>query len=683
MEGEEHLLIVRTLSARRASGAKIVPRTHGSASARMTRPSLLFLNDPREVSKRTETMLARARAILGRTVKVRGKRTADNTLRPFNELSNLVSEVGLQGQLLFNVHTSASVRDAANKAYLAADSLSTEISLNRGLFDAFVALDVSGANAETRFAVSKILRDFRRSGVDRDEATRARIKALNDEISEIGSAFDRNINEDVRSIPFDDASELEGLPADYVARHPPKDGKIVVTTAYPDALPILQYATHADVRRRVQREFLDRGYPKNLEVLARLLEKRDELARLLGHRHYADYVTEDKMIGSAKAAAEFIEKVKAAAGRRVHGDYDILLERKRKDSPGASGLEPWDASFYAERVRVEQHDFDSQEVRPYLQFEKVRDGLFDITGKLFGLRYRRVRGVPVWHPSVEVYDVYEGRARRGRFYLDLHPREGKYSHAAEFPVVIGLRGVQLPQAALVCNFPDPRTSAGVALMEHSEVETFFHEFGHLLHAILSGRTTWLRTSMEGIEWDFVEAPSQMLEEWARRHESLVRFAKHHATGEPIPKELVERMDRAHAVARGLWAARQDFLAALSLAYYNRDPVALDTTALAKDLTAQYSPVPWYDGTHFQCNFGHLNGYSAVYYTYLWSLVIAKDLFGQFAKGKTILDAKTARRYRKVILEAGSVRPAADMVREFLGRGVRFDAFETWLRQGAA
>ncbi len=660
-----------------------MPRASKPATAKMTRPGLLFVNDPAQVTKRSEAMLARARAILGRIVRVRGRRTVVNTLQPFNELSNLISQVGLQGQLLFNVHTAAAVRDAANKAFLAADSLSTEISLNRELYDAFAALDVSRADGETRYAVTKILRDFRRSGVDRDEATRAKIKALNDEISEIGSSFDRNINEDLRSIELGDASELEGLPADYVARHPPQDGKVTITTAYPDALPVFQYARRADVRRRLQREFLDRGFPKNLEVLSRLLEKRDELARILGHDHYAAYVTEDKMIGSSKGAADFIDKIRDAAGRRLQGDVRLLLERKQEDVPGAQSLDPWDASYYTERVRVEDHDFDSQEVRPYLQFEKVRDGLFDITGKLFGLRYRRVNGVPVWHPSVEVHDVYEGGSRRGRFYLDLHPREGKYSHAAEFPVIVGLRGVQLPQAALVCNFPDPRTSAGPALMEHTEAETFFHEFGHLLHAILSGRTRWMKTSMEGIEWDFVEAPSQMLEEWARRHESLARFAKHHATGEPIPKDLVERMDRAHAVARGLWVARQDYLAALSLSYYNRDPAGLDTTALAKEVNSRYYPIPWYDGTHFQCNFGHLNGYSAIYYTYLWSLVIAKDLFSQFAKGKTILDPRMARRYRKAVLEAGSVRPAADMVREFLGRGMRFDAFERWLEQGAA
>ncbi len=659
-----------------------MPKTTPSTPAKLIRPRILFLNSPEAVSQESERMLAAARQKLDRIVRTKGRRTVANTLRPFNDLSNLVSQAALQNLLLFNVHTEAAVRDAANQAYLAADSLSTEISLNRPLYEAFAALDVSRADQETRFAVFKILRDFRRAGVDRDETTRGRIKALNDDISAIGSTFDRNINEDVRTVALDDAAELDGLPADYIARHPPKDGKIAVTTAYPDVFPILQYAKRADVRQRLQKEFLDRGYPKNLEVLSRLLERRHELARLLGYESYAAYVTEDKMIQSAKGAADFVEKVAGAAGERVAGDYAALVARKRQDVPGAAGLDPWDGNYYTERVRAEQYAFDSQEVRPYLQFEGVRDGLFDVTGKLFGLRYRRVRGAPVWHPSVEVYDVFEGRTRRGRFYLDLHPRDGKYSHAAEFPIVVGLRGVQLPQAALVCNFPGPSSPDHPALMQHQEAETFFHEFGHLLHAILSGRSRWIKTSMDGVEWDFIEAPSQMLEEWVRRYESLARFAKHHATGEPIPRELVARMERASSVARGVWTARQDFLAALSLTYYSRDPAGLDTTALAKELSARYTPVPWYEGTHFQCNFGHLNGYSAIYYTYLWSLVIAKDLFGEFAKSKTIMDPRLARKYRKVILEAGSARPAAEMVKAFLGRPVRFDAFQAWMRQGA-
>ncbi len=652
-------------------------------AAPMKTPKLLSLDSPEAVAKAADAGLARARKILGSILAAKGRRTVENTLAPYDAIMTAISELGLQGQVLFNAHTDAAVRDAANKAYLAADSLQTELSLNRGLYEAFAALNVSREDGETRYAVSKILRDFRRAGVDKDEATRAKIKALNDEIAEIGSTFDRIINEDTRSITLEDENELAGLPADYVAGHRPKDGgKITITTAYPDAIPVFQYAANADVRQRLQREFYDRGYPKNLEVLARLLAKRHELARLLGYDHYAAYVTEDKMIGSAKAAADFVEKIVRASEGRTRRDYEILVERKRRDTPTATALDPWDPNYYLERVRAEQFHFDSQEVRPYLEFGKVREGIFEITSKLFGVRYRRVLDAKVWHPSVEVYDVTEGGRRLGRFYLDLHPREGKFSHAAMFPVRPGLQGRQLPQAALLCNFPDPSRTAGPALMEHTDVVTFFHEFGHLLHAILSGHTRWIKTSMEGIEWDFVEAPSQMLEEWVRRPEGLRRFARHHETGEPIPEELVERMERAQAVGRGLWVQRQDFFAALSLAYYSRDPDGLDTTAVAKELNAKYYPVPWYEGTHFQCNFGHLNGYSAVYYTYLWSLVIAKDLFSRFAKAKSILEPATARRYRKEVLEAASVRPAAEMVRRFLGRRTTFDAFRAWLNEGA-
>ena len=658
-----------------------VRRTRGANGARMTTPKLALANSPAAVDRLAKAGISRGKTLLAGVLRVKGRRSVANTLVPYNEILRSASEVVQQGELLFNVHSDAGVRDAGNRAYQAGMSFLTDLNLNRALYEAFETLDARSQSAETRFALFKIRRDFKRAGVDKDEPTRVRIKALNEEITAIGSEFDRNINEDVRSIELDGQGLLEGLPADYIAGRPPKDGKITITTNYPDALPVFQYARNAEVRRRLQWEFLNRGYPKNLAILDRLLVKRNELARLLGYKNYAEYVTEDKMIGSAKAASDFVEKIGKASGPRTSKDYGVLLERKREESRNAERLDSWDPSYLIERVRAEQYSFSSQEVRPYFQFERVRDGIFAITGKLFGVRYKRAAS-PAWHESVEVYDVFDDGRRLGRFYLDLHPRPGKFNHAAAFPLVVGLDGTQLPQAALVCNFPDPRTTKGPALMEHNDVVTFFHEFGHLLHDIFSGGSKWMKTSMGDIEWDFVEAPSQMLEEWARRPEGLQGFATHHETGEPIPKELVERMERAQAFARGLLVRRQIFFAALSLAYYNRDPKEIDTTALARELNAIYYPVPWYDGTHFQCNFGHLNGYSAVYYTYMWSLVIAKDLFTPFQKKGVILDPVQARKYRRLILEPGSAKPAAAMVREYLGRPPRFDAFRRWLDEGA-
>jgi thimet oligopeptidase len=217
-------------------------------------------------------------------------------------------------------------------------------------------------------------------------------------------------------------------------------------------------------------------------------------------------------------------------------------------------------------------------------------------------------------------------------------------------------------------------------MDYQDVVTFFHEFGHLIHMVFATRK-WTKTTMNDLEWDFVEAPSQMLEEWVRHPEPLQTFAVHNETGEPIPAEFVERMDRADAVARAFGIYRQLLFAAVSLAYYTRDPTGLDTTDFLREVHRRYPLMPYFEGTHFQCNFGHLNGYSAIYYTYVWSLVIAKDLFRRFQEATSLLDRRIARAYRRAILDAGSARPAEDMIRTFLGREMRFEAFEAWLRRG--
>jgi thimet oligopeptidase len=561
---------------------------------------------------------------------------------------------------------------------LDAEKLLTELSLNNSLYHAIEAIPLSKQNNETKYAVWKILRDFRLAGVDRDEETRAKIRMLNDEISEIAATFDRNINEDVRSIVVDDPSDLSGLPQDYVAAHPPKDGHITITTNYPDVLPVLHYAHNEGVRRRLWKEFEERAYPKNLPILERLLEKRHELACILGYDSYASYVTKNKMIGSAEAARKFIDELSKSTETRMQRDTELLVERKRKDHPEASHVEMWDLSYYTERIRTEQCNFDSKEIRSFLEFHQVRSGLFDLTRILFGVRFKRVRS-KMWHESVETYDVYEGRRRLGRIYLDLHPRDGKFTHAANFTVTVGAKGEKLPQSALVCNFPDPTKSDGPTLMEHSDVTTFFHEFGHLLHSIFSGHSRWLSVSSLGIESDFIEVPSELFEEWAIRPESLRRFAKD-STDKSISVDLVERLRKADCIARGLQTRRQIYFAALSLAYYSQDPKGINTTDVARELSQIYTPLPWPEGTHFQCSFGHLTSYSATYYTYLWSQVIEKDLFSSFLT-KTVLDTKTARQYRRHILEAGSVKPAAEMVKQFLGRDVRTDNFQAWLNEG--
>ncbi|HUJ28213.1 MAG TPA: M3 family metallopeptidase [Myxococcales bacterium] len=617
----------------------------------------LLSSTPQVFAEANASHLARARAAVAR---LKSAPPSLDTLRAWDEATGLISDASARASLLRSVHPDAAMRDAGERCEQEAEALATELSLDPAVHRPLSQVDASGEDEATRWYLFRVLRDFRRAGVDKDEPTRAKVRALNEELVRIGQEFQRNIRDDVKRIEVT-REELAGLPDDYVAAH----AGGVVTTDYPDYIPFMTYSRSSAARERLWRVNRQRAHPQNLEVLDRMLSRRYQLARLLGYASWAAYVTEDKMIGSDKAAGEFIEKIASAAEARAKRDYETLrgsLER----------VEAWDSEHLKEMVRAEKFGFDSQSVRPYFELSRVLDGVLETTARMFGIEYRRAADAPVWHADVMGYDVLEQGRAVGRFYLDLYPRDGKYKHAAQFTVASGVRGAALPEGALVCNFPRPGK-----LLEHSEVVTFFHEFGHLLHHIFGGHTRWAGVSGVRTEWDFVEAPSQMLEEWCWDAGVLQRFARHVETGAPIPADLVQRMRAADEFGKGLRVRQQMFYAATSLRFHDRDPKGLDSTALANELQEKYTPFRAVPGTYFQESFGHLEGYSAIYYTYMWSLVIAKDLFGAFRR-EGLLSPAPAARYRRAVLEPGGSRPAAELVKSFLGREPSFDAFAEWL-----
>lgn len=601
------------------------------------------------------------------------QRAEKPTLRQFDLLFAAIEQVSAPASLFSNVHPDKAVRDFAEHYEQLAQKLATTISLDSVLYKQLCSIDSNTMSQTEKRLHERMIRDFRRAGVDKSEDDQKQIAALRAELVEIGQTFEKNIREDVRSISVD---SLEGLPEDYIQGHAPgPDGKITITTDYPDLKPFMAYAKNAEARRELFLKFNTRAFPVNESVLKSLVHKRYELAQLLGYASWADYVTEDKMIGTSAAVHDFIEKIDAIARPKGQEDYAMLLAEKQREYPEATKIEEWENSYWQESVKRRLFSFDSQQIRPYFEYTRVRDGLLALTAKLFELDYKKL-DVHTWHESVEVYDVYRDGQMLGRMYFDMHPRDNKYKHAAQFTLQSGIAGVQLPEGVLVCNFADPSVSSP-ALMDHDQVTTFFHEFGHLLHHVLGGNQEFVSFSGVATEWDFVEAPSQLFEEWAMNTEALQTFAFHVESGEPIPAALVDQMRAADEFGKGLFARRQMVYAALSLNCYRKDPKTFEIHDLAVEMQNYYGQFPYELETQHECSFGHLDGYSAIYYTYMWSLVIAKDLLSKFEEGG-MLNVDVARSYRMEILEPGGSVDAAELAHNFLGRPYSFEAFAKWL-----
>jgi thimet oligopeptidase len=615
--------------------------------------------------------------------------TVESTLRPYNQLLTAASQSNALAGLMSEVHPDEAIRDAARECEQEVSRFYSELALDREMYDALAAVDVSRADADTRRFLEHTLRDYRRAGVDQPPEIRERLKQIDDELTKLGQQFSKNISEDVRVIEAD-PQRLAGLPADFLAAHPPDGkGKVQISTDYPDYNPFMTYATDDELRHALYIAFRSRGDRANEGVLRDVLKLRAEKAHLLGFPDWADYITADKMIRSGGHAAEFIDKVWRLAKPRADRDYAELLRQLGKLEPGATEVADWQKVWLEHLVKKERYEVDASEVRQYFPYQRVLAGLLEITSAIFDIEYGRVDTTP-WHDSVLVYDVVRRGDKLGRIYLDMHPREGKYKHAAQFPLKDGVAGVQLPEGVLVCNFPapggakghpgvpgQPGDDGGPALMEHDDVVTMFHEFGHLMHHVLGGHQKWISQSGVATEWDFVEAPSQMFEEWAWSYETLSRFACHHETGEAIPKDLVDKMRRADKFGLGTATVQQTFYAAISLGFHRTDPASLDQLAEVQRLQKQYTPFRYVPGTRFHASFGHLVGYSAMYYTYQWSLVIAKDLLTPF-QSRGLMNRDVTFAYRDKVLVPGGTRDAADLVREFLGRDYDFSAFERYL-----
>jgi thimet oligopeptidase len=632
---------------------------------------------PEALTNWVSARLAAHEAALAALLAVGGPRTTENTLRLYDAAIEQLSLAGAQAGVLNSVAPEKAVRDQAQMEAQRVAMAGSALSLNRGVYDALVAMSLDGASAATKHFVERTILGYRLAGVDKDEATRQHLQALHEKATRHSLDFSRNIQEGGKTIVATQ-SELEGLPPDYLGRHQPDArGQITLTTDQPDMQPVMTFASNGDLRERMFVAYNTRAYPENKQILLDLLSTRQEIASVLGFRSWADLATADQMMGSAANVRKFLARLEEASREGAVREHELVMEFARTRQPGIKAIDITSRGYWYEQYRRSAFDFDSQSVRPYFPYKQVEAGVLDTAAKLFKVEFRRA-DAQGWDPAVSVFDVYEEGRHVGRFYLDMHPREGKDKWFSAAPVVTGVRGRYMPEAALICNFPggdadDP------GLLQYSDVVTYFHEFGHLMHAILGGQTEWAGVSGFATEGDFIEVPSQMLEEFFRDEKLLQSFARHYETGEVLPAEIIKKMKTAGSFGRADWVRTQLYYTTLSLDLHDQDPAGIDFDEITKRLYTWLVPWTWLDGNRMYASFGHLTGYSSNYYTYAFDKVIALDFFAQFDPAD-LLGGDAGARYRKLVLEQGGSKPGREMVRDFLGRDEEFAAFSKWLNE---
>jgi thimet oligopeptidase len=640
-------------------------------------------SDPAVLGSWISQRLDAEKADIAKLYAVTGPRTVQNTLRPYDDAQNELSLAGNNAYLLYALAGSAALRDKGQAMASKVSSANTDLNLDQKVYAALAAIPLPENDPATRHYLERTLLEYRLSGVDKDDATRAKIRTLQDKITDVSLTFGRNIADGTRKFTATRA-ELDGLPDDFIALHKPAaDGTYTLTTEQPDVQPVLTFATSADLRRRMFLAYSQLAYPANVQVLKDLLTARQQLATTLGYPRYADLATADQMIGSAAGIKQLIDQVEEVSRPAAAREYAQLLAFAQQRQPGLTSISDSDGNYWVEQYRRAKFAFDAQSVRPYFPYDQVQAGILSTAARLFHVSFKKVEAASVWDPSVETFDVYDAAQGNqgkllGRIYLDMHPRDGKNKWFSSSPVVPGIAGKQLPEGMLVCNFSGGK-AGDPGLMQYNEVVIFFHEFGHLMHHILGSQGQWSGAGGFNVEGDFVESPSQMLEEMFHDPAILQSFGKHYQTGEILPASLIEKMNAASAYGRAHWLQAQLLYSSYSLQLHDQDPASLDFDALFKADDTRFSPYTPVEGDRFYASFSHLAGYASNYYTYVLDKVIAIDFFSQFDK-HNLLDGPTALRYRRSVLEPGAGKPAAQLVKDFLGRPQQMNAIKEWMNQ---
>merc|ERR1711892_72473 len=609
----------------------------------------------------------------------------DNVIKPLIDLDGDVHTQS--GALTFanNVALDKALRDASTDADKKITDLGIDLSLRKDVFQNIKAFseteEAKTLNYEQKRYVEETLRDGKRNGLLLSGDKLEEFKTNKKRISELGIDFRKCLSEDTSHF-YADEKDLNGVPQDVIeSMDKDENGKRKVTTKYPHYHPVIKNCKNPQTRYIMEKTYQSRCVKENTPRIEELVSLRQKQADILGYPTHAAFVQEVKMAKNPEAVKKFLTDLSSKLQVLWTREKEIMLDLKKSESEEL-GIEfdgkiaKEDFWYYGNQVEKENYSVDKEKLKEYFPLEKVTSGMLEIYQTLLGLKFTKLEGGEVWHDDVSMHQVDDKATGEniGYFYMDLHPRDGKYGHAAMWDLQPGsldrAGNRQKAVATMVCNFPESAADKP-ALLEHRQVKTFFHEFGHVMHGICSRTniSTFFGTNTEG---DFVEAPSQMLENWVWEEESLKLMSGHFKDDSPIPADLLKNLVASKSANEGGKSLRQMFFATFDFMVHTRGEA--DTMKIAKDLYMEILGIERIDGTNIGANLGHLIGYDAGYYGYMWSLVFSQDMFAtRFAK-EGILNPQTGMDYRNMILRPGGSQDGLEMLTNFLGREPNQEAF---------
>lgn len=688
-----------------AASAEVVPEVPASQAvpAKLSAPGLVALDvapllfnlKPEELSAACARLETVAEAKLTDLIAVANdKRTFANTVGALEHSMTDYVDATLRLGFLKDVHQDEKVRAASASCEERMGKFLVAVAARKELYQAVKAY-VEGAgqkealDAQDQRLLAITLRDFKRNGLELKDEQREQLVKIRQRLAELSTQYSRNMDEDASSIEVS-ATELAGLPEEFIKRlKPTKNGKkLIVTTQYPDYYPVMESAVNPATRKKMHLAFSTRGGKANVKLLEEAVALRDDAAKLLGYATHVDFVTDDRMAKNAATVARFEARMREGVRAKLAEETAAMQALKARETKKAKvSIDAWDWRYYLSQLKKQQYAIDDEQVRKYFPSDRVFSGMFELYSALFGVVFTEVQDAAAWAPlGVKLYETRErledGSAGKllAKFYVDLYPRPGKYGHAACFTLgqarVIdaqGTLGYQVPLSALVTNF-NPPESGKPSYLSVDEVKTLFHEFGHVMHASL---TTAKYASLAGsnVATDFVEAPSQMLENWVFERDVLAKISldPDSKDGGPIPLDLQKRIIAARKFDAGVKYSRQVFLGTFDYRIHSSGR-SVDTVKVANTEWAAIMGFAPLRGELFPASFGHMmGGYDAGYYGYLWSEVFAVDMFSRFEK-EGVLNTKTGRDYRDTILALGRTEDPDVLLERFLGRAPNEAAF---------